>query len=143
MKGKIISAILIILMIGGVVMAHNKVYGICENMCMEEVYTKEQSDEKYTVKGDFAVLTGVVENIASNQQGSKVLNLPDGFTSQNTVVLSVMISEDSVEGFQSSNKITDAYVYLDSVFGNKIFVTNTFGEGEAKNIYYKVVLMKI
>ena len=59
-------------------------YGYGENKGKREVYTKEESDAKYVVKGDFAVIT-----VTAGTNNLAIVNYPEGFNKDNTVVLSV------------------------------------------------------
>lgn len=59
-------------------MAHQKVYGICEDKCKVEV-----------PQGSIMVLESTMT--VSSSVSRKNLALPDGFTKDNTVVLGIMI----------------------------------------------------
>lgn len=93
-------------------MAHDKVYGHCENLCNVEVMAKEDieaelagksnsnhnHDDTYKKIGDFAILTGTM-SLSGNQDTSKqtnftdkTLDYPTGFNKDNCVVLSIMRS---------------------------------------------------
>ena len=89
-------------------MAHDKVYVVCENMCMEEAYTKEQIDEKLA---NVAVITGTI----TKPSGTYVSDLtyydyPEGFTNSNCVVVSAMAKPLSTENwtFGEGTKFKDS-----------------------------------
>lgn len=104
---KWLLVVAVCMILGGVIMAHEKVYVVCENMCMEEGMTKEQinsglnaksntdhnHDSRYKQINDFAVITGTIQMPEANAQtttGSINVNYPTGFTKDNCIVISIM-----------------------------------------------------
>lgn len=137
MKGKIISAILIILMIGGIIMAHDKTYVVCENMCFEEGYTKKQIDEKY------AVLTGTIVTNTEGK-GNFAVDYPEGFNRDNSIVISAAaqygLGGTWSYGNVANNRVTPGVDLISAYILVTVNVSSTFASSE---IPYKVVLMKI
>lgn len=151
MKNKIlISAFIamILILIGGVHMAHNKVYAVCENMCMEETYTKEQINEKLN---NIAVITGTI----TKPSGTYVSDLtsydyPAGFTNSNSVVISAMSKPQSTDNWTFGEGVkfngSDPIRLNPSVRlgNNKVFVSVCSDTEEAGLTFdVKIVLMKI
>lgn len=62
-------------------MAHDKVYGACENLCKVEVIAKE----------NFAIVTGAL----TNETGWIEVNYPEGFSKDNCYVISIMTNKPS------------------------------------------------
>lgn len=67
-------------------MAHDKVYAICENMCLEETLTKGQIET--LISADEAVISTEV-TITGNGSATAQLALPEGFTVQKTMIVAV------------------------------------------------------
>lgn len=65
---------------------HEKVYAICENMCIEETMTKEQIE---ALCNKVVVISGQIHWSSSTQVGEATVNYPNGFNSDNTKVLSI------------------------------------------------------
>ena len=80
--------LIVVVIIGGVWMAHNKVYVTCENMCMEEGMTKEQILDTCVAKNRIAKVTGLLTVPAGSvSKWSDPITMPDGFTTSNSVVI--------------------------------------------------------
>lgn len=114
-----------------------------------DVYTKTDSDAKYVVKGDFAVVTGVVWKDGAFDQS----NYPSGFSRSNCVVISFMISWNAPElenGYRYnyiapkwSDESTDYDLNICNVeLGDNNLIT-VYSDNSAEDMYYKLVLMKI
>lgn len=145
-------------------MAHEKVYAVCENMCMEETMTREQindelenksdtshnhdsryyteseSDAKYKLKGDFAVITGsgTIDEISGLYEN---INLPSGFTITNCVIVSFMYGTDNNRVIKyNTDNISSISLNANN---NKIemYICDTKLTGQSVN--YTIVLMKI
>ena len=106
-------------------MAHDKVYGICENKCAAEVITKD----------NICVLAG---ELAAYTRDS--LKYPTGWSVKNTIVLSVMSSKTS--GFwymypaidlTQSDRVFDFYLNSSAPWINN---------RSSDTVYYKIVLYK-
>lgn len=115
-------------------MAHEKVYVVCENMCMEEGYTKEHIDAVFeqqateitqlvancVVKEDFKFLEGTISNVTAGTQGQTTIEFPYGFTRDNTMIISigVVIGNDTdalIEFRQQNDSLKYDYdVYMDN-----------------------------
>lgn len=96
MKKKLMWLLIVAMIIGGVIMAHSKVYAVCENMCMEETYTKEEIDNIITDVNDTIYqklndLMHIVE-ISVTDIGSKQLMYPQGLNQNNTAIMTIMYS---------------------------------------------------
>lgn len=138
-------------------MAHNKVYAVCENMCMEETYTKEQINEKLNnineklnniiVKSDIAVLNGEID-IEAGETAISELNYPSGFTASNTIVLETATTSgtgaNSIYGYPSNATLGNVSDPRVTLLNNKIQfeIPHNLSSGRV-NLYYKIVLMKI
>ena len=110
MKGKIINAILIILMIGGIIMAHDKTYVICENMCMEEGMTKDQINTLFK-KQELKVYEKTVTLTTIEGQVLNFDPIPytDGMTPDNCYVLPVKIQYPGNNWYNASvNRFYDS-----------------------------------
>lgn len=120
MKNKILitAFAVIILILGGVIMAHNKVYVFCENMCMEEGMTKDQIGDNFSSLStdldimevnlnnyvealsqqivdinsriDMKMLEGRINVVAGQIPATQDIDYPDEFGPNNTIVLSTM-----------------------------------------------------
>lgn len=132
-------------------MAHEKVYGICENKCMVEVIPKD----------DFIIVTGTVDNVPENSAGVTVVYLNDyidGYSG--AVVLSIEQSNPFdtdatpqpqfhtgssfvVAGDQHAYPyaiVRDASTFLGKTRRLLINVANT--NSVQRSIKYKVVLLR-
>lgn len=74
---------------------HEKVFVVCENMCLEEGLTKEQIRNTFLPTSNIAVIRGrgVTEDItavspSNGKEFIKVHDFPTGFNSSNSVVVS-------------------------------------------------------
>lgn len=94
-------------------MAHEKVFVVCEDMCMEEGMTKEEINTKFTdckVKGDFAILTGQITLPEANSGSTNAnvkLSYPTDFTKDNCVVVSLMANNVKYANFGYSTTGVD------------------------------------
>lgn len=113
----------------------------------------------YKLKGDFAIITGTLEEDTEDTCYKKVLSLPSGFTKDNCVIVSVMTqnpvrTEQWVTGtmFSSSSYVIGgmpAIVYITNtqltIKVKNIVLTN--GEsafvGKGGSFNFKVIIMKI
>lgn len=140
------------------------VFGFCNNKCKHEVYTEEEINNKlieYKLKGDFAVLTGSIECAANPDENASTglctysntdVDFPEGFTSENCVVVS--IGGRSLNGLFDSFSNGGTTCSLDMSWGtepikvalginSKIKISAGNLANEAKTRHYKIVLMKI
>ena len=83
-------------------MGHKKVYAIDENMCVKEAMTKEEIKADFKLKADFAVQT-VLHIVETTSKRTMYISYPDGFNSDNCVVISSMLNIG--EGWQTNRKI--------------------------------------
>lgn len=113
----------------------------------------------YKLKGDFAIITGTLEEDTEDSCYKKVLSLPSGFTKDNCVIVSVMTqnpvrTEQWVTGtmFSSSSYVIGGMPAI-------VYITNTQLTIKVKNIVFtngesafvgkggpfkfKVIIMKI
>lgn len=138
MYKKIIIFNLILIMIGVIIFTMKEIVkGYCkETKCEYDVYTKEYLDSR------FAVINGEItqqgESVSGNAYGSyanqiddqtnnykrfysiNVFDLPDGFTSENCIVLSVSINSydwlDEFAGYNTYGNLGWVYrTYIDDV----------------------------
>lgn len=81
-------------------MAHQKVYAQCENMCLEETMTKEEINNTLVKKGDVVLIEETI-TVATDGNGILTIDFPEGFTKDNSIVLSadVKTHEDSSDYF--------------------------------------------
>ena len=111
-------------------MAHDKVYAICENMCMEETMTKEQIEEAFgdsiTVDGQNSVVIKgaasdeikslVIEgkgNQKTSKQDKNLIGLKKGFT-QTVNGMTVSVQDDgSLRVTGTPTKISESYIPLE------------------------------
>lgn len=136
-----------------------------ENNNLDKTYGFNNSKEKIEVytKGDFAVITTqVVANENSNKQGHTYIKFPDGFTLENTIVLSAMYSFSAdfmggnpMNAFRSTTSGMDSselYVQLGDVSyelgDNSDKVVSVYFypaaiTANAQMVYVRLVLMKM
>lgn len=149
MKRFFILALIIILFMGGYKMSE-KVYGICENKCLKEVTSAEET----IVKGDFAVLTGQLD------QGVANIEYPNGFNKDNCVVISLHMQRNDTPGNGWGTGTTmDSSSYVAAALPARVQLKDTI-QIRTKNIllsdednpkvldstvsnYYKLVIMKV
>lgn len=129
------------------------------------VYGFDNAKNKYEVytKNDFAVITGTVtSNENSNKQGHVFVDLPNGFTIQNTMIVNVIYSYSS-EFFGAnlpgnfvnttilgSIGTSELYVQLGDVLSeavdpNKVIAVYFYPTsiaGSPQTVHFKVLLMK-
>ena len=140
-KKTIIILLLIMIMMEGVrlIMAHNKVYGHCENLCEVEVIAKE----------NIAVINGssVVEASAT---GTINIDYPTGFTADNCVPISLGIKVLDAKGFNYVGHKVDAGSLLNNAYDRnlnlktdsiQLMVANA--NTSEKTVNYKIVLLKV
>lgn len=139
-------------------MAHNKVYAVCENYCMEETMTKEQIEEelegksdtnhnhddryftKTEVNGKFAVIT---ETAQFGSGTTKILNIafPSGFNKDNCVVIAAYVNCFSVSNGGNNKLVPDDGVVF-KIEGSQIRALAYTNDGRS-SIDVHIVLMKI
>ena len=131
------------------------VKGICNvTRCKYDVYTKERTDELFKVKGDFAVVTG--EITMENATGKVIVNYPDGFNKDNTVVISYGQTGINSGGPLDAINFGFGVHSLDYMSGSlprnvaltstniEISIRNPLDDTAGSRTYnYKIVLMKI
>jgi len=134
MKAKILIAILFIAyLIGGMLM----VKGFSDSKCAYEVYSK----------ADFAILSGQATiNSGSNTTGWVDLELPEGFTKDNSVVLSQTfgLSNQYIYGFLKNAGEEPQHMsvlFFGDFFRTKIQVNSNVSSDTTYN--YKIILLKI
>lgn len=145
MKNKILLIVMLLettLLIGGVIyMAHDKVYGKCENLCDVEVIAKE----------NIAVLTGAME-IESERPGSTTIDYPSGFTKDNCVPIAFGINREGYsEWGLNFYGVYEGSVDLIRVSFNRAINLNTDNISvrvinpvtSSITVNYKIVLMKV
>ena len=109
-------------------------------------YVEEVKTSKFN-KSNIAVLTGSVADIKVGETATAEINYPTGFTKDNTLIISQMVSsnnnyynttdlEDTTNGFPSIRMIT----LTDSVI--RVLLKNTSTESTI-NGYYKITIMQI
>ena len=106
------------------------VFGVCNNKCKHEVYTK----------GDFTVVTGIIlgSSLDDSSKQSTVVEFPEGFTKDNCVVLSAMVSVSGQNYFGMYDGRLE--VQFNPVNNNiEIELSECWGS----DMDYKIVLMKI
>lgn len=142
MKNKtLISAfavvILILILIGGVYMAHSKVFVVCEDMCMEEGMTKEQIENTIN---KFAVLTGTIKGTGG---GSVDVDYPSGFTKDNCIVIGQMINNFGGSSFVSGAGYSSSINPIVRLKNDKVGITINTDSTSEITYGYRVMLMKI
>lgn len=148
-----------------------KIYGICENKCLKEVYPKEETYNKtevdtklnskanssdlvnYKLKGDFAVINCVLT--LSNGTADTIINYPSGFNSDNCIVIAFLARNSLLE---SGIKHTYGYIetptgYASGAIGHRVTLTSNDIRLEINNPQehtsgtstydIKIVLMKV
>lgn len=112
-----------------------------------DVYSKTDSDNKYVVKGDFAVTTGVLAPYYTVDE----FNYPEGFTYDNCVVISFQISFVNDGNYityiapQYGDPAINEYSLIEGNvwFGSTTIQVSISTVTEEYDKYYKLVLMKI
>lgn len=124
-------------------MAHNKVYGICENMCMEETMTKEQILSQCVVNGNIAVVIGSLS--MTDGTGSAQMSYPDGFNKDNCVVISAETKYAGHGAWAFGAGVAGTFTISGQLSANYITLTthNDDGPGPTGTYECKVVLMKV
>lgn len=120
-----------------------------------DIYNKTDSDAKYALKGDFAILTGSVANTELTL-GGKQLDYPTGFSQSNCVVIGAMKKNHTLTVWNSYYSEYDSEASRNTVgimvqmFSDKIklvtptdYVNERTSSSEANGYDYRVVLMKI
>jgi hypothetical protein len=128
-------------------------YVRCDSHCKYPAYDKEEIDNLFYKKNDFAVLTGQI--VMTNNTGTIEVNYPEGFTRGNCVVLSYGLSRESGSGTTGNVSFGYGINTVDFVRGSltrnvslkdsniEISVFNPVSENTTEYTYnYKVVLMK-
>lgn len=135
------------------------VKGICEiTRCKYDVYTKEKTDEllenkadsiNVYAKGDFSVIRTTIVDKGDLTTVEKEVDLPEGFTKDNCVIISAMYSYNadySVNNLFSDffNGDTSSSEYVVQINNNlKIKLFPTGMSANEKTVYISIVLMKI
>lgn len=123
-------------------MAHNKVYGKCENFCDVEVMAKEDVQlelNKCVKQGNLALLTGTIE-VNNSLSGQVQLDYPNGFSKNYTVVVSQMVTNLGSANL-SSGQVRGTSVEPLVTLGDKVTVRVTLNEATTGTYDYKVVLL--
>lgn len=108
----------------------------------DRYYTETESDAKYQLKDDFAVLTGTI-TLTDQVVGRANVDYPTGFNKDNCVVISQMANNLGSSGF-SSGRVGRLNVHPSVAFGSTaIAIEVGFTEVTTGTFDYKVVLMKI
>lgn len=130
-------------------MAHEKVYVVCEDMCMEEGMTKEQINSEYKLQGDFAILTGSTQ-VTGSSKGTVEIDYPSGFTVDNCVAISFGIKVIENRGYNYEGIYTNSEDSIDNCYRRRLNLNSSKVKmvvynpnTDAMTVYYKVVLMKI
>ena len=130
-------------------------YDKTESYSKSEVYNKTESDAKYVLKDDYAILTGSVANTELTL-GGKQLDYPTGFSQSNCVVIGAMKKNHTLtvwnsyyseyDSVESKNKVG----LMVQMFNDKIklvtptdYVNERTETSEANGYDYRVVLMKM
>jgi len=114
-------------------------YGYSENKGKHEVYTKE----------DFAIIEDSLTISAGeyNIQAEKVVDLPDGFTAENSIVLSVMATDPKVPTSYYTDGVSAIKTITAGLHGSEPTLTVYYEYDaeltEEKTVHLKIVLMKI
>lgn len=134
------------------------VFGFCDAKSKHEVYTKEEANEKFYTKDDYAVIEVKLEGMKFTTPTTGVIKLfdyPEGFNVNNTVVISKHLNSNVSFGDfyttdlyfrwdEANGKISyfeDIYVQL-SPDDIEITVESSHGKLDWSDYAYKVVLMK-
>lgn len=133
------------------------VYGFCDNKCKHEIYTKDESDAKFGLKGDFAVVTGTMEATDTSTIIGQA-PYPTGYNKDNCIIVGYSLKRSDADNwmmgsnFDSGNTFGSIPLKIQliggglSISGKNITIIN----GDSPDIYeitnnidYKIVLMKI
>ena len=114
-------------------MAHEKVYGVCENKCKVEVYPKTQA----VAKADILKLTFDSINISAG--GSIALQFTNSNINANTVYLGCGYSYNGVDYIYSGDKIRSQnalsyYATLDSISVDGNTLTVNFENNDSYDV---------
>lgn len=116
-----------------------KVYGICENKCLKEVAEKGNT----VLKENIAIVEGTIS--LTNGSGSKSVNLPSGFSNNNSVVISTaIIDENNDIGYYGC--VTGDYFDIQTDMGSSMVAVRVIPRTSTslnKTYKFKVVLMKV
>lgn len=133
------ALILAAYLIGGILLMTDKTYGYCGSKCKHEIYTK---DDYAVFEGNFPVLNKAA------YENSVWVNYPEGFTKENTVVISKMHYDllyssdtyytDSSTGVTTIDGVIEVFLNDDEI---QINLTNKT-KSTFSDIKYKVVLLK-
>lgn len=107
-------------------MAHEKVYGICENKCRVEVVPKENI---VCIRNIFVGLNGVTEQ-----------DYPDGYSDGNTVIVGMMTTLAAGGGGNSLEYGRGVNNDINASLTDSIYIQNT---SDMYNYYVTLVLMKV
>ena len=122
----------------------------------DRYYTETESDAKYQLKNDFAVLTGSI-TLQPNKQQFLEIDYPTGFTQSNTFVISNMVDMQSggyIQGYITGIVVNSSSYINNYLTGNtqpriKLEANKIglyFYNGSTENnatFDYKILLMKI
>lgn len=124
------------------VSSHEKVYAICENMCLEETMTKGQIEAIINnINNKFVCLTGTISLV--NGIGSVTgINYPSKFNKENCIVISVGLAVQTADSY-SFGYHTSSYPELRLTNSAISLYCNSTGAGPNGIRNYKIVLMRI
>ena len=141
---KIIKTILIILMIGGIILAMREVVkGHCgDSKCTYDVYTKEKIDE---MSLNLQVLVSGEITIAANGSETASFILPENFTNKNTAILSVNVmganeTYSHINYTGTPNEVYCSKAMFNSNTGVRAYITN--GTTAETTVKVAIVLYK-
>ncbi len=118
---------------------------------------KEATD--YKLKGDFAVITSSLttpDTTSTSVQGAVDINYPKGFNKNNSVIISLMSKNNSMNseanrkwstvGINSSGSVVKGNLGLTASLNEEnitVWVSKMAQEEQSKNIGIKLILMKV
>lgn len=118
---KILKWLLIVaIIIGGVILAHNKVHVICDNMCLEEGMTKEEIMNLVSVKKEIVFINmnfKLYNNSGSQMRYQEVNDVPVTFCKNGNMVTANLQYEIVVQSDSKNAEVKDGML--------TIYVTST------------------
>ena len=130
-------------------------YGYGENKGKREVYTKEETDTRYVLKDNFAVVTlthlfnGQFVDEEGTTTASLDINYPEGFNKENSYVVSSKLGDTNGSSYSviiEQNLADNKYCVFALALGDEGINVCYYNSNEFENaitIVIEIVLMKI
>lgn len=116
----------------------------------DRYFTETECNNKFKVKGDFAVLTGTI-TVGSSTSANKTINFPSGFTADNTLIIgNGIIVGTSAKGWNwngeylnSADGLNNAFHRITNIRDGGIYLSVTNPNTSETTFSYKIVIMKV